>query len=123
MFMESCRFAAICPKPFRAWLSMGISSFTACSTNAAGFAARAGNSYEKRSAERRWAKVAPNTAGAGERYHFSKAMENPGIISTHGIVNTYLPMDFRHLKIKDRGLGSALVPKFTFYYLTKLAYQ
>lgn len=61
--------------------------------------------------------------GAGEGYRFSKAMENPGFISTHDIINIYLPMGFRHFKIEGRGLGSALILEFLLYYLTKPEYQ
>ena len=61
--------------------------------------------------------------GAGEGYRFSKAMETPGFIGIHDIVNTYLPMGFRHFKIEGRGLGSALMLEFLLYYLTKPEYQ
>ena len=64
--------------------------------------------------------TAPNAA---EGYRFSKAMENPGFIDLHGIVNTYLPMGFAHFKIEGRGLGSALMLEFLLYYLTKPEYQ
>lgn len=64
--------------------------------------------------------TAPNAA---EGYRFSKAMENPGFIGLHDIVNTYLPMGFAHFKIEGRGLGSALMLEFLLYYLTKPEYQ
>ena len=54
---------------------------------------------------------------------FSKAMENPGFISTHDIVSTYLPMGFTQFKIEGRGLGSALILEFLLYYMTKPEHQ
>lgn len=60
---------------------------------------------------------------AGERYRFSKAMENPGFIGTYDIKNTYLPMSFSNFKIEGRGLGSALILEFLLYYMTKPEYQ
>lgn len=64
--------------------------------------------------------LAPEAQGG---YRFSKAMENPGFISTENIQNTYLPMGFTNFKIEGRGLGSALVLEFLLYYLTKPEYQ
>ena len=56
---------------------------------------------------------------AGDGYRFSKAMKNPGFISTDDIVNTYLPLGFSNFKIERRGLGSAVNLEFLLYYLTK----
>lgn len=60
---------------------------------------------------------------AEEGYRFSKAMKNPGFISTEDIQNVYLPMGFSNFKIEGRGLGSALVLEFLLYYMTKPEYQ
>ena len=60
---------------------------------------------------------------AGDGYRFSKAMKNPGFISTDDIVGTYLPLGFSNFKIEGRGLGSAVVLEFLLYYLTKPEYQ
>ena len=64
--------------------------------------------------------AAPDASGG---YRFSKAMENPGFIGIGDIVNTYLPMGFRHFKIEGRGLGSALILEFLLYYMTKPEHQ
>ena len=64
--------------------------------------------------------VAPD---AEEGYRFSKAMKNPGFISTEDIQNVYLPMGFSNFKIEGRGLGSALVLEFLLYYMVKKEYQ
>lgn len=63
---------------------------------------------------------APDAQGG---YRFSKAMENPGFISTEDIQRRYLPMGFSNFKIEGRELGSALVLEFLLYYLTKPEYQ
>ena len=60
---------------------------------------------------------------AEEGYRFSKAMKNPGFISTEDIQNVYLPMGFSNFKIEGRGLGSALVLEFLLYYMTKPEYH
>lgn len=60
---------------------------------------------------------------AEEGYRFSKAMKNPGFISTEDIRNVYLPMGFSNFKIEGRGLGSALVLEFLLYYMVKKEYQ
>ena len=60
---------------------------------------------------------------AEEGYRFSKAMKNPGFISTEDIQNVYLPMGFSNFKIEGRGLGSALVLEFLLYYMVKPEYQ
>lgn len=60
---------------------------------------------------------------AAEGYRFSKAMENPGFISSDDIRNSYLPMGFSQFKIEGRGLGSALILEFLLYYLTRPEYQ
>ena len=60
---------------------------------------------------------------AEEGYRFSKAMKNPGFISTEDIQNIYLPMGFSNFKIEGRGLGSALVLEFLLYYMVKPEYQ
>lgn len=60
---------------------------------------------------------------AEEGYRFSKAMKNPGFISTEDIRNVYLPMGFSIFKIEGRGLGSALVLEFLLYYMVKKEYQ
>lgn len=60
---------------------------------------------------------------AEEGYRFSKAMENPGFISTEDIQNVYLLMGFSNFKIEGRGLGSALVLEFLLYYMVKPEYQ
>lgn len=64
--------------------------------------------------------TAPDAAGG---YRFSKAMENPGFISTEDIRNRYLPMGFSQFKIEGRSLGSALVLEFLLYYMTKPEYH
>lgn len=64
--------------------------------------------------------TAPDAAGG---YRFSRAMENPGFISTEDIQNIYLPMGFSQFKIEGRGLGSALILEFLLYYLTKPEYR
>ncbi len=56
---------------------------------------------------------------AADGYVFSKAMLNPGFISTEDIRNVYLPMGFADFKIEGRSLGSALVLEFLLYYMTK----
>lgn len=56
---------------------------------------------------------------SGEGYRFSKAMKNPGFISTGDIRNVYMPMGFSNFKIEGRGLGSALILEFLLYYMTK----
>ena len=56
-------------------------------------------------------------------YQFSKAMKNPGFISTSDIHEIYMPMGFSNFKIEGRGLGSALVLEFLLYYMTKPEYQ
>lgn len=60
---------------------------------------------------------------AAEGYTFSRAMENPGFISTEDIIHKYLPMGFSNFKIEGRSLGSALILEFLLYYLTKPQYQ
>ena len=60
---------------------------------------------------------------AEEGYRFSKAMKNPGFISTEDLRNVYLPMGFSNFKIEGRGLGSALVLEFLLYYMVKKEYQ
>lgn len=60
---------------------------------------------------------------AEEGYVFSKAMKNPGFLSTEEIREEYLPMGFSNFKIEGRGLGSALVLEFLLYYITKPEYQ
>lgn len=60
---------------------------------------------------------------AEEGYRFSKAMKNPGFISTEDIQIVYLPMGFSNFKIEGRGLGSALVLEFLLYYMVKKEYQ
>lgn len=64
--------------------------------------------------------TAPDAASG---YKFSKAMENPGFISTQDIRNVYLPMGFTNFKIEGRGLGSAMVLEFLLYYMTKPEYH
>ena len=61
--------------------------------------------------------------GAEEGYRFSKAMENPGFISSADIRDIYLPMGFTNFKIEGRSLGSALVLEFLLYYLVRPEYQ
>ena len=61
--------------------------------------------------------------GAEEGYRFSRAMKNPGFISTGDIINTYLPLGFSNFKIEGRGLGSAVNFEFLLYYLTKPEYR
>lgn len=63
------------------------------------------------------------TPDAEEGYRFSKAMKNPGFISTEDIRNVYLPMGFSNFKIEGRGLGSALILEFLLYYMTRPEYQ
>lgn len=60
---------------------------------------------------------------AEEGYVFSKAMKNPGFLSTEEIREEYLPMGFSNFKIEGRGLGSALILEFLLYYMTKLEHQ
>ena len=64
--------------------------------------------------------IAPN---AEEGYVFSKAMKNPGFLSTEEIREEYLPMGFSNFKIEGRGLGSALILEFLLYYMTKPEHQ
>lgn len=64
--------------------------------------------------------TSPEASGG---YHFSKAMENPGFISTEDIQKIYLPMGFSNFKIEGRGLGSALILEFLLYYMTKPGYR
>ena len=60
----------------------------------------------------------------GDRgYRFSRAMENPGFISTRDIHDIYLPMGFSNFKIEGRELGSALLLEFLLYYMTKPEYR
>lgn len=61
--------------------------------------------------------------GGNEGYRFSKAMTNPGFISTQDIREIYLPMGFSNFKIEGRGLGSAMILEFLLYYMTKPEYQ
>ena len=60
---------------------------------------------------------------AEEGYFFSKAMKNPGFLSTEEIREEYLPMGFSNFKIEGRGLGSALILEFLLYYMTKPEHQ
>lgn len=60
---------------------------------------------------------------AEEGYVFSKAMKNPGFLSTEEILEEYLPMGFSNFKIEGRGLGSALILEFLLYYMTKPEHQ
>lgn len=60
---------------------------------------------------------------AEEGYVFSKAMKNPGFLSTEEIREEYLPMGFSNFKIEGRGLGSALILEFLLYYMTKPKHQ
>lgn len=60
---------------------------------------------------------------AEEGYVFSKAMKNPGFLSTEEIREEYLPMGFSNFKIEGRGLGSALILEFFLYYMTKPEHQ
>ena len=60
---------------------------------------------------------------AEDGYRFSKAMKNPGFISTDDMSNTYLPLGFSNFKIEGRGLGSAVNLEFLLYYLTKPEYH
>mgnify|MGYP006926993764 FL=1 len=64
--------------------------------------------------------TSPEASGG---YRFSKAMENPGFISTEDIQKIYLPMGFSNFKIEGRGLGSALILEFLLYYMTKPGYR
>ena len=61
--------------------------------------------------------------GGGQGYRFSRAMENPGFISTRDIHNIYLPMGFSNFKIEGRELGSALLLEFLLFYITKPEYH
>lgn len=60
---------------------------------------------------------------AGDGYVFSKAMQNPGFISTADIHDVYMPMGFSEFKIEGRSLGSALILEFLLYYMTKPEYH
>ena len=60
---------------------------------------------------------------AEEGYVFSKAMKNPGFLSTEEIREEYLPMGFSNFKIEGRGHGSALILEFLLYYMTKPEHQ
>lgn len=60
---------------------------------------------------------------AEEGYVFSKAMKNPGFLSTEEIREEYLSMGFSNFKIEGRGLGSALILEFLLYYMTKPEHQ
>ena len=60
---------------------------------------------------------------AEEGYVFSKAMKNPGFLSTEEIREEYLPMGFSNFKIEGRELGSALIVEFLLYYMTKPEHQ
>ena len=60
---------------------------------------------------------------AEEGYVFSKAMKNPGFLSTEEIREEYLPMGFSNFKIEGRGLGSALILEILLYYMTKPEHQ
>ena len=60
---------------------------------------------------------------AEEGYVFSKAMKNPGFLSTEEVREEYLPMGFSNFKIEGRGLGSALILEFLLYYMTKPEHQ
>lgn len=60
---------------------------------------------------------------AKDGYRFSKAMKNPGFISSDDIISTYLPLGFSNFKIEGRGLGSAINLEFLLYYLIKPEYQ
>ena len=60
---------------------------------------------------------------AEEGYVFSKAMKNPGFLSTEEIREEYLPMGFSNFKIEGRRLGSALILEFLLYYMTKPEHQ
>lgn len=60
---------------------------------------------------------------ADEGYVFSKAMKNPGFISTEDIYEVYMPMGFSDFKIEGRSLGSALILEFLLYYMTKPEYR
>lgn len=60
---------------------------------------------------------------AEEGYVFSKAMKNPGFLSTEEIREEYLPMGFSNFKIEGRELGSALILEFLLYYMTKPEHQ
>lgn len=60
---------------------------------------------------------------AEEGYVFSKAMKNPGFLSTEEIREEYLPVGFSNFKIEGRGLGSALILEFLLYYMTKPEHQ
>lgn len=64
--------------------------------------------------------TAPDAAGG---YRFSKAMENPGVVSIADIQKCYLPMGFSNFKIEGRGLGSALILEFLLYYMAKPEHQ
>ena len=60
---------------------------------------------------------------AAQGYRFSRAMENPGFLSTGDIRDIRLPMGFSEFKLEGRGLGSAMVLEFLLYYMTKPEYQ
>lgn len=60
---------------------------------------------------------------AEEGYVFSKAMKNPGFLSTEEIREEYMLMGFSNFKIEGRGLGSALILEFLLYYMTKPEHQ
>lgn len=60
---------------------------------------------------------------AEKGYVFSKAMKNPGFLSTEEIREEYLSMGFSNFKIEGRGLGSALILEFLLYYMTKPEHQ
>lgn len=64
-----------------------------------------------------------SASDAEEGYVFSKAMKNPGFLSTEEIREEYLPMGFSNFKIEGRGLGSALILEFLLYYMTKPEHQ
>lgn len=64
--------------------------------------------------------ICPSPQGG---YRFSKAMENPGFISTEDIEKIYLPMGFSQFKIEGRSLGSAMVLEFLLYYMVKPAFR
>lgn len=61
--------------------------------------------------------------GGGQGYRFSRAMENPGFISTRDIRDIYLPIGFSNFKIDGRELGSALLLEFLLFYMTKPEYH
>ena len=61
--------------------------------------------------------------GGGQGYRFSRAMENPGFISTRDIRDIYLPIGFSNFKIDGRELGSALPLEFLLFYMSKPEYH